>query len=146
MPESEASIWKRPIDLETINAFSPGTMVGHLGIVITEVGKRHLCGSMPVDGRTRQVHGLLHGGASVALSETLGSIAGNYCLHDDNEVCVGLAINANHVRSVVDGTVIGKAVPVHLGKRTQVWRIEIRDERQRLVHVSRLTLAVVERE
>ncbi len=113
-----------------------------LGIVFTALGDDYLSATMPVDGRTRQPYGLLHGGASVLLAETLGSTGGNLCV-PDGRACVGIEINANHVRGVRDGVVTGTARPLHVGASTQVWDIRIVDERQRLVCVSRLTLAVV---
>jgi len=130
-----------PADL---NALSKGTAMEPLGIVFTEIGHDFVRGTMPVDERTRQPYGLLHGGASVLLAETLGSSAGNLCVGDD-EVCVGIEINANHLRAARDGVVTGTARPIHIGARTQVWDIRIEDERGRLVCISRLTLAVVAR-
>ena len=137
------SIWKQTPDLERINAWSAGSMIEHLGMRITEVGDDFLRGTMPVDERTRQPFGLLHGGASVALAETLGSLAGNLCLDGSKEVAVGLDINANHIRAATSGIVTGTARPLHIGRTTQVWEIRIEDEKQRLVCISRLTLAVV---
>jgi 1,4-dihydroxy-2-naphthoyl-CoA hydrolase len=125
-----------------LNHFSHQTLVAHLGIEITEVGDDYLVGTMPVDARTHQPFGLLHGGASVALAETLGSIAGNLSVKP-NEMVVGLEINANHVRSVRSGIVTGTARPFHVGSRTQVWDIDIRNETNERVCISRLTLAVV---
>jgi 1,4-dihydroxy-2-naphthoyl-CoA hydrolase len=138
------SIWKQTTDLERINAWNRGCMVEHLGMQVTGVGPDFLRGTMPVDARTRQPFGLLHGGASVALAESLGSLAGNLCL-DAQEMAVGLDINANHVRALSEGTVTGTARPLHLGRTTQVWEIRIEDERARLVCIARLTLAVVPR-
>jgi 1,4-dihydroxy-2-naphthoyl-CoA hydrolase len=112
---------------------------------VTAIGEDWLRGTMPVDRRTRQPFGLLHGGASVALAESLGSLAGNLCLDPAREIAVGLDINANHVRSVTDGEVTGTARAVHVGRSTQVWEIRIVDARDRLVCISRLTLAVVPR-
>ena len=139
------SIWKQPTDIVRINALSANSMLEHLGIEITDIGDDYLRGTMPVDARTRQPFGLLHGGASVALAESLGSLAGNLCL-DANEMAVGLDINANHVRAVTAGVVTGTARALHVGRSTQVWEIRIEDERRRLVCISRLTLAVVPRE
>lgn len=113
-----------------------------LGIVFTEVGPDYLRASMPVDARTHQPYGLLHGGASALLAETLGSTAGMLCAAPGH-IVVGIEINANHLRGVRDGTVTGTARPLHLGRSTQVWDIRIEDDAQRLVCVSRLTLAVV---
>lgn len=138
------SIWKQAVDLDTLNAWSRQTLVGTLGIVLTEAGEDFLRGTMPVDARTRQPFGLLHGGASVALAETLGSVAGNHCVADGHMV-VGVEINANHLRAKTDGEVTGTARPLHVGRSTQVWEIRIEDERARLVCISRITLAVVPR-
>jgi uncharacterized protein (TIGR00369 family) len=115
-----------------------------LGIVFTEIGPDYLRGTMPVDERTRQPYGLLHGGASVLLAETLGSSAGGLCTPADR-ICVGVEINANHVRAVREGLVTGTARPLHLGSRIQVWEIRIEDEKGRLACISRLTLAVIPR-
>ena len=122
-----------------------GTMVEHVDIQITEVGEDFLRGTMPVDHRTVQTMGILHGGASVVLAETLGSIAANLCVDQSRQACVGQEINANHLRPVASGLVTGTARPIHLGTRSQVWQIEIRDERERLVCISRLTMAIIER-
>lgn len=137
-----ASIFRRPHDVAALNALSRGTAIEALGIEFTAVGADHLVATMPVDGRTRQPYGLLHGGASVLLAETLGSSAGNLCV-EDGQLCVGLEINANHVRAVREGLVTGTARPLHIGRSTQVWEIRIEDARGRLACVSRLTLAVV---
>ena len=125
--------------LEQLNARSHGTAMQPLGIVFTEIGPDYLRGTMPVDARTRQPYGLLHGGASV---ETLGGSAGNLCA-PQGRVCVGVEINANHLRAVRDGVVTGTARPLHVGGRTQVWEIRIEDDQGRLACISRLTLAVV---
>ena len=143
MADQVESIWRRPIDIEKLNDTEKIVMPGYLGILITEVGPDYLCGTMPVDDRTRQPYGVLHGGASVVLAETLGSIAGYFCLEDQNTACVGLAINSNHIRSVASGLVTGRATPYHIGRTTHVWNIEIVNEAGKLVNVSRLTLAVV---
>lgn len=139
------SLWKQTTDLERINAWNRGCLVEHLGMLVTEIGDDYLRGTMPVDARTRQPFGLLHGGASVALAESLGSLAGNLCL-EVSEMAVGLDINANHVRAVTAGVVTGTARALHVGRTTQIWEIRIEDERARLVCISRLTLAVVPRE
>ncbi len=138
-------IWTQAIDLDRINASSRDTLVEHLGIRVTEVGDDWLRGTMPVDRRTHQPFGLLHGGASVALAETLGSMAANMVLDPSREMAVGLDINANHVRAVTTGVVTGTARILHRGRTTQVWEIRIEDEQQRLVCISRLTMAVVPR-
>ena len=137
------AVWKQTGSLEQINASSRNTMVDTLGIAVTEIGDDFIRGTMPVDARTRQPFGLLHGGASVALAETLGSLAGNLCLDPAREVAVGLDINANHIRAVTSGNVSGTARALHIGRTTQVWEIRIEDDKQRLVCISRLTLAVV---
>ncbi len=142
------SIWHTPIEsqeneLERINAWSRGTMMEPLGIVFTEIGEDFLRGTMPVEARTHQPFGLLHGGASVALAETVGSTAAILTLDPDKEVAVGLDINANHMRGVRSGLVTGTARPLHMGRTTQVWEIRIEGERGQLVCISRLTMAVV---
>ena len=128
--------------LEQLNARSHGTAMQPLGIVFTEIGPDYLRGTMPVDARTRQPYGLLHGGASVLLAETLGSSAGSLCA-PEGRVCVGGEINANHLRAVREGIVTGTARPLHVGGRIQVWEIRIEDDQDRLVCICRLTLAVV---
>lgn len=140
------SIWFRPRTIDNLASLGRDTLVEHLGIRLTEIGPDFLSGTLPVDRRTHQTMGILHGGASAALAETLGSIAGNMCVDTERHVCVGQEINANHLRPVASGEVTGTARPVHIGQRTQVWQIEIRDERDRLVCVSRLTLAVLGRD
>ena len=139
------SIWKRESSLEALEAECRNTLVSHVGIEFTELGEDCLRGRMPVDSRTRQPYGLLHGGGSVVLAETLGSIAANPCLADPNRMAVGLDINANHVRAMREGWVEGCARPLHIGATTQLWEIRIEDERGRLVCMSRLTMAVVNR-
>lgn len=130
-------------DLAHVNANTRNTLLGALGIELTELGEDFIRGRMPVDDRTRQPYGLLHGGASVALAETLGSFAGNLCLDPAEAAAVGLEISANHVRAVTAGVVTGTARAIHIGRSTQVWDIRIEDEAGKLVCVSRLTLAVV---
>ncbi|MCW5911911.1 MAG: hotdog fold thioesterase [Cyclobacteriaceae bacterium] len=130
---------------EILNARSPNTMVAHLGIEYTRVGTDFIEARMPVDNRTRQPLGLLHGGASVVLAETLGSVAATCCVNAAVQYCVGLEINANHIKSVRDGYVTGTAKPVHIGKRTQVWEIRIVNEQQELVCISRITMAVLDK-
>ena len=133
------------ITLEKINHWRQNTMVEHLGIELTELGPDYLCGKMPVDHRTHQPMGLLHGGASVALAETLGSIAAQLQVDQSKFACVGLEINANHIKGVRSGFVYGKATPVHLGRSTQVWEIKITNEAEELVCLSRITMAVIEK-
>lgn len=136
------AIWKQPADLETLNAWSERTLMRALGIRITEIGDDYLRGSMPVDDRTRQPYGILHGGAAVALAETLGSTAAMLCC-EDGRATVGLEINANHLRAVRDGVVAATARPIHVGHSTQVWEIRIENETGQLTCISRLTMAVV---
>ena len=124
---------------------SARTMAEHLGIQFTAIGEDFIEAKMPVDHRTHQPLGMLHGGASVALAETLGSVAAAYCLDLTIQYCVGLEINANHIKSVKDGFVYGTARPVHIGKKTMVWEIKIVNEKKELVCVSRITLAVIDR-
>ena len=137
------SIWKVTPTPAQLQQGSVGTMVEYLGMRITEVGDQSVSGSMPVDERTRQPFGLLHGGASVALAETLGSTAANLCCDPKRERAVGLEINANHVRAAHSGFVHGTATPIHLGRSTQVWEIRIVDDDDQLICISRLTCAVV---
>lgn len=138
------ALWKQTPSLEQMNALSRGTIAEVVGIDITELGADFVRGRMPVDARTRQPYGLLHGGASVVLAETLGSIAGALVVGDEARV-VGLDINANHVRGARDGYVTGTARPLHIGRSTQVWEIRIESDASQLVCVSRLTLSVVPR-
>lgn len=137
-------MFRSDITLEQLNQWSEGTLMQPLGIVFSEIGPDFLRGTMPVDGRTRQPYGLLHGGASVALAETLGSTAGGMCVGADEGV-VGIEINANHLKGVREGLVTGTARALHLGRSTQVWEIRIEDESGQLVCISRLTLAVIRR-
>ena len=139
------TIWRSLRSLEELNSGSAGTMVEHLGIEFTEISDNFIRGTMPVDGRTRQPYGLLHGGASVALAETLGSMGATMCVDTKEYQCVGQEINANHVRPARTGLVTGTARPVHLGGRTHVWIIDIVNEARKLVCTSRLTVAVVRR-
>ncbi len=139
------SIWRSLLPLETLNARSGDTLMGPLGIEFTEIGEDFLRGTMPVDARTHQPYGLLHGGASVALAETLGSMGANMCVDITRHVCVGQEINANHLKSVRSGVVTGTARPLHVGARSQVWSIEIVNDSGALVCVSRLTVAVIQR-
>ena len=145
MSDSLQHIWQKPIDIASLNTMENEFMPGLLGITFSDIGPDFLCATMPVDLRTKQPFGVLHGGASVVLAETLGSVAGYYCLEDVEEVCFGLSINSNHLRSVSSGIVEGKTTPYHIGRTTQVWHIEIKDDRDRLINVSRLTLAVVKK-
>lgn len=137
-------IWMLPVTLSGIQQWGQKNMVEHVGITFTDVGPDYLKATMPVDERTQQPFGLLHGGASVVLAETLGSTAAACCLDLEKQYAVGIEINANHVRGVRSGTVEGTARPLHLGSKTHVWEIRIEDEARRLVCVSRLTLAILD--
>jgi len=137
------AIWKQPIDLARMNGWSRGTMMETLDIHFTEAGDDWIRGTMPVDHRTQQPFGLLHGGASVVLAETLGSTAALLTLDVEKEIAVGLDINANHIRGVRSGLVTGTAKAIHLGRTTQVWEIRIEEEVGKLVCLSRLTMAVI---
>lgn len=139
------SIWSQPPDVDALNALHRDSAVSHLGIVITEVGDDYLRGTMPVDGRTRQPFGLLHGGASALLAETLATAAGNHCVDVEREMCVGLELNCNHIRAARNGLVTGTATPLHLGRRSHVWEIRTVDADDRLVTAARLTCTVVPR-
>lgn len=139
------SLWKQATDLAVLNSWNEGTAAQSLGIRYTEVGADYLRGTMPVDTRTRQPFGLLHGGASVLLAETLGSLAANLCLDPAVELAVGLDINANHLRAVQTGEVTGTASPLHIGRTTQVWEIRIVSDSADLCCIARLTMAIVPR-
>ncbi|ACF14702.1 thioesterase superfamily protein [Chloroherpeton thalassium ATCC 35110] len=143
----KTGLFPEDLTLEALNnlASEDGHMIEYLGIEFTEIGNDFLAAKMPVDRRTRQPFGILHGGASVVLSETLGSAAAHLSLKDETKMAVGLEINANHVRPVKDGYVYGKTEPLHIGKTTQVWQTKIMDEQNRLVCVSRITVAIVDR-
>ena len=132
------------LTLGHLNTTSKGTIVEHLGIEYTEVTTEYLCAKMPVDHRTIQPFGILHGGASVVLAETLGSVSAVYSV-DETKSAVGLDINANHIRPVKNGWVYGKAEPLHLGKGTQIWSIKIVNEENKLVCVARLTVAILDK-
>jgi len=136
-------IWKQDISLQALTAVSANTAVSHLGIEFVEVGDDFLVARVPVNRQTCQPYGLLHGGVSVVLAETLGSIGAAYCVPAGTRV-VGLEVNANHLRAVSQGWVTATARPVHLGRRTQVWQIELREDDGRMVCTSRLTMAVLE--
>lgn len=138
------SIWFRPYSLEELDRQSRGCMVEHLDIRFSEIGPDYIRATMPVDHRTWQPFGLLHGGASVVLAETLGSVGANCCIDPSRYYGVGQEINANHIRSARSGRVTGTARPVHIGARSHVWEIRVEDEKQRLATISRITLAIVE--
>ena len=139
------SIWFRQFSVDELRNFQHETMGQHLGIEVTDIGPDWLEARMPVDARTVQPDRILHGGASVALAETLGSVGGTMCVDRERFQVVGQEINANHLRPAMSGHVTGRASPIHLGRRSQVWNIEIRDDGGRVVCVSRLTIAVIER-
>ena len=138
------AMWKNQTTVEKLTERSKNTMIDHLGIEYLEVGDDYLKARMPVDKRTKQPAGLLHGGASVALAETLGSIAAELCIDRTTKTVVGIEINANHVRSATEGWVTGVAKPIHVGNTTQIWEIRIHNEQDKLVCVSRLTVANID--
>ncbi len=141
------AIWFNPeISLQDLQLLGKDTMGEYIGIELTEIGENYLKGRMPVDNRTRQPYGLLHGGASAALAETLGSIASALVVDRSQYDCVGLEINANHVRGVREGYVFGTAIPLHIGRSTHVWDIKTYDDREKLVCVSRLTVAIIRKQ
>lgn len=133
------------LDLSKVNKFNEGCCVEHLDIKVTEAGSNYLVATMPVDERTRQPYGVLHGGASCVLAESVGSIASNIVVDSSKFYAAGLEINANHVRPVQSGIVTAKATAVHLGKSTHIWDIRITDEKHKLVCISRLTMAVIKK-
>jgi 1,4-dihydroxy-2-naphthoyl-CoA hydrolase len=139
------SIWRSLQTIEDLNANREGTLIENLGILFTEIGADFVRGTMPVDARTVQPYGLLHGGASVALAETLGSMGAAMCVDAAEYQVVGQEINANHVRAARAGLVTGTARAVHLGGRTHVWTIDIVNEAQKLVCIARITMAVIKR-
>lgn len=139
------SIWKHPINLEVLNTTGKNTLFEHLNMEFVEAGDDFITARMPVDHRTHQPMGLLHGGASVALAETLGSIAAMLCIEDLTEYMpVGVEINANHLNSVKSGWVYGTVRPFKVGRTLHVWHIEIKDEKEKLICVSRITIAIVQ--
>ncbi|WP_237057115.1 hotdog fold thioesterase [Microbulbifer sediminum] len=136
-------IWHHEASLDELNEMCNGCMPAHVGIEVTELGEDYLTATMPVDRRTRQPFGILHGGASVVLAETLGSIAANLVVDGKKFYCVGQEINANHLRPVAEGVVTGTTRPVHIGRSSQVWEIRITDPSGKLNCISRITMAVV---
>ena len=140
-----SSIWYSKPTLEEMAESRRNTMLDYVGIELLEVGPDFLKGRMPVDRRTHQPYGIMHGGASCVLAETLASLAGNYCLNQAEHYCVGIEINTSHIKSIRSGFVIGVAKPLHLGRSTQVWEIPIRDESENLISMTRLRLAVLDR-
>ncbi|MDE2139463.1 MAG: hotdog fold thioesterase [Gammaproteobacteria bacterium] len=139
------SIWLNPITVDDLNKYQQQSLVTHLGIRYTEVGEDYLKATMPVDARTKQPAGILHGGASATLAETLGSTGANLVVDRSKTLCVGLELNCNHIRAMREGQVTGTARPLHIGRTTQVWEISITDDQERLVCVSRITMAVLDR-
>ncbi|SFQ46602.1 hotdog fold thioesterase [Parafilimonas terrae] len=140
------SIWyNKEITINDFEGWSRNTLADHLGIQFTELGKDYLKATMPVDERTHQPYGLLHGGASAALAETLGSVCSALVINRKKFICVGIEINANHIRSIKSGIVTGTSTPVHIGGSTHVWDIRIHDEHNRLICISRLTVAVLKK-
>ena len=142
-PPADTTIWHTAPDLDLANELSAGCAISHLGIELTEVGAGHLTARMPVDSRTRQPFGILHGGASVLLAETLVSYAATLAA-EPGKACVGMEINANHLRPVSSGWVTGTARPIALGRRNQVWEVRIVDDNDKLVCISRCTMAVID--
>ncbi len=140
------SIWyNKKLQLPDFEHWGKNTLGEHLGMQFTEIGDNFLKATMPVDKRTHQPYGLLHGGASVALAETIGSVGSALIINPDKMICVGLEINANHIRGVKDGFVTAIATPLHLGGSTHVWDIKIYDDKEHLVCVSRLTVAILKK-
>jgi 1,4-dihydroxy-2-naphthoyl-CoA hydrolase len=141
------SIWfNKNVSIADFEHWGKNTLGEHIGIVFTEIGDNYLRATMPVDHRTQQPYGLLHGGASVALAETLGSVASALVIDGEKKICVGLEINANHIRSVRAGLVTGTASPIHIGVSTHVWEIRIVDENEKLVCISRLTVVILKKD
>jgi 1,4-dihydroxy-2-naphthoyl-CoA hydrolase len=140
------NIWfKKDLQLADFAGIRNNTMGGFLGMQFSEVGANFLKATMPVDDRTKQPYGLLHGGASAALAETIGSVASTYVVDHEKMMCVGIEINANHIRGAKSGIVTATCTPLHLGAQTHVWDIKIHDENEKLICVSRLTVAVLKR-
>jgi len=138
-------IFTKNLSLDFLNKLADDTMTSHIGIEFTEVGDDYISATMPVDDRTKQSYGMLHGGANVVLAETLGSVASNFTVDTEHQYCVGLEINANHLKSVRDGLVKGTARPIHIGKKTQVWEIRITNSEDQLTCISRITMAVLDK-
>ena len=139
------SIWFQSARIQDLNRLSENTMVSHIGIEFTKIGPDYICAKMLVNQNTHQPDGLLHGGASVVLAETLGSVASNLCIDRTKKICVGLDINANHVRSARAGYVTGTTKPVHIGASTHIWEIRITNDKDSLVCIARLTMAVLDK-
>lgn len=141
---SKERIFPEYVQLEALNEMSKGCMVEHIGIEFTAIGEDYLEATMPVDHRTTQPLGLLHGGASVALAETLGSIGATLLIDMGKQFAVGLDINTNHIKTAKTGKVTGRATPIHIGKGTHVWGIEIKNDEKELVAISRITMAILD--
>ena len=138
-------VFKRKPSLEELNKQGKNTMVSHLGIIFTDISDNSISATMPVDERTKQPMGLLHGGANVVLAETLGSIASSLTLDLESQTCVGLEINANHIKAVRSGIVKGTTTPIHIGRKTQIWEIKIFNEQDQLSCISRITVAIIDK-
>ena len=146
VPPSASRIMFRPeVTVQTLNERRAGTLLEHLGIEFIEIGEDYLTAKMPVDKRTFQPNKILHGGAAVALAESLGSMASSSVIDRDKQSCVGIEVNANHIRMVTSGHVLGRAQALHIGKRTHVWDIRITDDFDRLINISRLTVAILDK-
>jgi 1,4-dihydroxy-2-naphthoyl-CoA hydrolase len=139
------TIWKSPITLGQLKERSKNTLMEHLGVEYLEFGNDYLKARMPVDSRTKHTAGILHGGASAALAETLGGVAASMCIDRERKRIVGLEINANHIRQVTGGWVTGITTPIHVGNTTQIWEIKIYNEEDKLVCISRLTVANIDK-
>ena len=140
--DQKTNIWVTQPSIEALNELHANTAVSQLGIIVTEVGSNYLEGQMPIDDRTKQPFGLMHGGSAVLLLETLSSAAANHCVDPTKQICVGLEVNCNHVRAAKSGSVRGRATALHIGRSSMVWQLEVWDERERLVTTGRLTSAV----
>jgi 1,4-dihydroxy-2-naphthoyl-CoA hydrolase len=138
-------MFPKEVTLQRLNAINENTLAGHIGIEFTEIGSDYLIARMPVDERTVQPYKILHGGASVVLSETLGSQAAAVLLDLDKQYPVGLEINANHIKSISSGYVYGRVTPIHIGRSTHVWETRITDEKNSLICISKLTVAILNR-
>ncbi len=136
-------IWKTNTTVEELNSRPTNHIGAYLGIIFTEMGEDYLCATMPVDDRTKQPYGILHGGASVVLAETLGSISSYLCINTEKYQAVGLEINANHIRPVSSGVVKGICKPIHIGGKTHIWEIKLYNEKEKITCISRLTVAVI---
>jgi 1,4-dihydroxy-2-naphthoyl-CoA hydrolase len=142
----QSTIWTQPLSLQELNSRGQTTLAEHMGIVFTEIGPNFLCATMPIDHRTKQPLGILNGGASCALVETLASTAANCTVDQKINYCVGLDLNANHLRPASEGHVHAITRPIHLGKRTQVWSIDLFNTAEKQICVARMTMAVLSRE